>query len=105
VTDDTIETYLRPHVSSPQRLHQLERFINAFDCRHTLDIEGPLKQVEAPTLIAWGTDDTFFALKWSHWLERTIPGVQRRMELEGARLFFPEERASEFNEALRRHWT
>jgi pimeloyl-ACP methyl ester carboxylesterase len=105
VTDDTIETYLRPHLSSPQRLHQLERFVNAFDCRHTLDIEVALRSLQAPTLIAWGTDDVFFDLKWSHWLQDTIPGSRRRMELKGARIFFPEERAGEFNEAVRQHWT
>jgi pimeloyl-ACP methyl ester carboxylesterase len=104
VTDDTIETYLRPLVRSSQRLHQLERFVNAFDCRHTLGIEAALRLVQAPTLIAWGTDDIFFDLKWSHWLENTIPGSRRRMELKGGRIFFPEERASEFNEALRMHW-
>jgi pimeloyl-ACP methyl ester carboxylesterase len=104
VADDTIETYLRPHLRSPQRLRQLERFINAFDCRHTLDIEAALRSVQAPTLIAWGTDDIFFDLKWSHWLEKTIPGSRRRLELQGGRIFFPEERAGEFNEALRSHW-
>jgi pimeloyl-ACP methyl ester carboxylesterase len=104
VSDDTIETYLRPHTRSPQRLHQLERFVSAFDCRHTVNIETALKSVQAPTLIAWGTDDIFFDLKWSHWLENTIPGSQRRMELKGGRIFFPEERAREFNDAVRAHW-
>jgi pimeloyl-ACP methyl ester carboxylesterase len=104
VSDDTIETYLRPHTRSPQRLHQLERFVSAFDCRHTVNIETALKSVHAPTLIAWGTDDIFFDLKWSHWLENTIPGSRRRMELKGGRIFFPEERAREFNEAVRAHW-
>jgi len=37
------------------------------------------------------------------WLAETIPGT-RRVELEGARLFFPEERALEFNAELRQHW-
>ena len=104
VSDDTIETYLRPHVRSPQRLRHLERFVNAFDCRHTVDIESALKLVQAPTLIAWGTDDIFFDLKWSHWLENTIPGSRRRVELKGGRIFFPEERAGEFNKEVRAHW-
>lgn len=103
VLDDTIDTYLRPHVSSPQRLRDLERFVNAFDCRHTRDIESALKLVRAPTLIAWATDDIFFDLKWSHWLQNTIPAA-RRLEFDGARIFFPEERANEFNKAVRRHW-
>ena len=104
VSDDTIEIYLRPHLRSPQRTHDLERFVNAFDCRHTVDIEVPLSLVQAPTLIAWGTDDVFFDLKWSYWLERTIPGTKRRVEFKGARIFFPEERSSEFNKEVRAHW-
>jgi pimeloyl-ACP methyl ester carboxylesterase len=104
VSDDTIEIYLRPHLRSPQRTHDLERFVNAFDCRHTVDIEVPLRLVQVPTLIAWGTDDVFFDLKWSNWLERTIPGTKRRVEFKGARLFFPEERSSEFNKEVRAHW-
>ena len=104
VTDDTIETYLRPLTLSAQRTRDVERFINAFDCRHTVDIEERLRLVQAPTLIAWGTDDIYFDLKWSHWLEKTIPGTNKRIEFKSARLFFPEERASEFNKELRAHW-
>ena len=104
VSDDTIETYLRPFTRSAQRTRDIERFVNAFDCRHTVEIERKLGQVQAPTLIAWGTDDVYFDLKWSHWLEKTIPGTKRRVEFESARIFFPEERASEFNAELKAHW-
>ena len=104
VSDDTIETYLWPHLRSPQRTHDLERFVNAFDCRHTVAIEKPLRQLHAPTLIAWGTDDIFFDLKWSRWLEEAIPGTRKRIEFTGARIFFPEERFREFNDAVRAHW-
>jgi pimeloyl-ACP methyl ester carboxylesterase len=104
VSDDTIETYLRPHLRSPQRTRDLERFVSAFDCRHTVEIEEPLKQLQAPTLIVWGTDDIYFDLKWSHWLEKAIPGTRRRVEFDSARIFFPEERASEFNQELKAHW-
>ena len=104
VSDDTIETYLRPHLRSHQRMHDLERFVNAFDCRHTVDVENELRRLHAPTLIAWGTDDIYFDLKWSRWLEQAIPGTKRRVEFEAARIFFPEERAAEFNRELRAHW-
>jgi pimeloyl-ACP methyl ester carboxylesterase len=104
VTDDTIETYLRPHLRSLRRTQDLERFVNAFDCRHTVDIEASLRRVQAPTLIAWGTDDIFFDVKWSHWLAEAIPGTRKRVEFRGARIFFPEERAAEFNNELRTHW-
>jgi pimeloyl-ACP methyl ester carboxylesterase len=60
--------------------------------------------LRAPTLIAWGTDDIYFDLKWSRWLEEVIPGTKRRIEFNGARIFFPEERAREFNDAVKAHW-
>lgn len=104
VTDDTIAAYLRPFVESTRRLRQLEAFVNAFDCRHTLSIEDGLRRLQAPTLIAWGTDDVYFPVEWSRWLQQTIPGTRQRMEFEGARIFFPEERPAEFNDALRAHW-
>ena len=104
VSDETIETYLRPFLRADQRLRDLERFLAAFDNKHTLAIEGRLKQLKAPTLIVWGTDDVYFDVKWSHWLANTIPGTRRRVELQGARVFFPEERFREFNKELRSHW-
>ncbi|MDI9239823.1 alpha/beta hydrolase [Lysobacter sp. LF1] len=104
VSDDTIATYLRPFIESTRRLRQLEAFVNAFDCRHTLAIEDGLRRLQTPTLIAWGTDDVYFPVEWSSWLQQTIPGTRRRIEFEGARIFFPEERPSEFNDALRAHW-
>jgi pimeloyl-ACP methyl ester carboxylesterase len=103
-SDDTIETYLRPFLASKQKTRDLERFVNAFDCRHTLAVEGRLRQLQAPTLIAWGTDDVYFPVQWSHWLAQTIPGTKGRIEFEGARIFFPEERWRDFNVQLRAHW-
>jgi pimeloyl-ACP methyl ester carboxylesterase len=105
VSDETIEIYLQPHLRSAARTHDLERFVNAFDSQHTVSIEDRLRLVQAPTLIAWGTGDIYFDLKWSHWLEKTIPGTKKRVELKSARIFFPEERWSEFNAELRTHWT
>jgi pimeloyl-ACP methyl ester carboxylesterase len=104
VSDDSIETYLRPLVRTEQRTIDLRRFLAAFDNRHTLAVEAGLKKLQAPTLIVWGTDDVYFDLKWSHWLAENIPGTRRRIELKDARIFFPEERPAEFNRELRAHW-
>jgi pimeloyl-ACP methyl ester carboxylesterase len=104
VDDASIEHYLRPHLRSAQRTRDLERFLAAFDCAHTLAIEPLLKGLAAPTLVAWGTDDVYFPVAWSHWLADAIPGVRRRLEFEGGRLFFPEERWHDFNRALLAHW-
>lgn len=104
VTDATIEAYLRPFLRTEGRLGDLERFLLAFDCRHTLAVERPLRTLQVPTLIVWGTDDVYFDVRWSHWLAETIPGTKRRVELRGARIFFPEERPEDLNRELRAHW-
>jgi pimeloyl-ACP methyl ester carboxylesterase len=102
-TDEDIETYLRPLIRSEQRTRDLQRFIVAFDNSHTRVIEPQLRKLEAPTLIVWGTDDVYFPVKWAHWLAETIPGAKPLVELAGARIFFPEERAEAFNQLLRDH--
>jgi pimeloyl-ACP methyl ester carboxylesterase len=104
VSDDTIERYLRPLVRNSRRTAQFRRFLAEFDNRHTLEIEAKLKSLNAPTLIVWGTDDIYFDVKWAYWLSDNIPGTRRRIELQGARIFFPEERWQVFNTELRNHW-
>lgn len=104
LTDSDIETYLRPHLKSAERLADFERFLAAFDNKHTLAVEAKLRTLKVPTLIAWGTDDIYFDVKWARWLADAIPGTRRVVELEGARIFFPEERWAEFNKELHAHW-
>jgi len=103
VSDENIEIYLRPLVRSEQRTRDLQRFVAAFDHKHTVVIEPRLRQLQAPTLIVWGTDDVYFPVKWAYWLAETIPGAKPPVELAGARIFFPEERAEVFNRLLRDH--
>ena len=104
LSDEDIEAYLRPFLKSEQRTRDLQRFLAAFDNKHTLAVEDRLKTLKAPTLIVWGTDDVYFDVKWSHWLAQNIPGTRRRVEFRDARIFFPEERWREFNKELREHW-
>jgi pimeloyl-ACP methyl ester carboxylesterase len=103
VTDDDIETYLRPLVRTEQRTLDLQRFVIAFDNKHTVVIAPKLRTLRAPTLIVWATDDVYFPVKWAYWLAGTLPGAKPPIELEGARIFFPEERAETFNRLLREH--
>src|SRR4051812_31226539 len=104
LSDDDIDKYLEPLVRTEKRTRDFQRFLAAFDNKHTLAIEAQLKTLKVPTLIAWGTDDVYFDAKWARWLARPIPGTRRRVEFEGARIFFPEERWEEFNAVLREHW-
>src|SRR6202047_798823 len=103
VTDEDIEAYLRPLVRSEQCTRDLQRFVVAFDDKHTRVIEPQLRKLQAPTLIVWARDECYFPVTWAHWLADTIPGAKPPVELEGARIFFPEERAEAFNQLLREH--
>lgn len=104
VADDTIDAYLMPYFAKANRVRGLERFVAAFDCAQTVAIERKLRLIEAPTLILWATDDVYFDKKWAYWLGERISGTRRVAEVEGARLFFPEERWQAFNDELRTHW-
>jgi pimeloyl-ACP methyl ester carboxylesterase len=104
ITDSDIDIYLQPHLRSEQRTGDLRRFVVAFDYKHTVAIESKLRQLHAPTLIVWGTDDVYFPIKWAHWLAKTIPSAKEPVVLEDARLFFPEERPETLNQLLRAHF-
>lgn len=104
VTDATIEAYLTPHVRTEQRTRDLERFVTAFDNKHTVLIESRLRELRKPALIVWGDDDIYFDVKWSKWLQDTLPGCTRRVVLKGARIFFAEERSQALNDELRTFW-
>src|SRR5580698_5893102 len=45
VSDADIETYLGPQAKSPERLRAFERFLAAFDNKHTLAIEDRLRKL------------------------------------------------------------
>jgi len=105
LTMETLRTYLEPLFATPEATRNLERwFGTSHDNSQTVEVEPLLRRLQAPTLIVWGTDDIYFPVKWAYWLRDTIPGCYKVIELEGARLFFPEERPDEFAAALREHW-
>lgn len=103
--EETIRGYLEPIFRSSEGGKEFERFVISVKAEDLVAIEGGLKALEVPTLIVWGTSDIFFDVSWAHWLKDRIPGATEVVELEGAKLFFPEERAAELVAHLRRHWT
>lgn len=104
VADDILRAYLDPVVGTPERTRQLERPLTALDAAELTGIEPQLRRFGKPTLVVWGTGDPFFEVKWASWLADTIPGVTQVILIEGARLFFPEERPTALAEHLRSHW-
>jgi pimeloyl-ACP methyl ester carboxylesterase len=105
VSEGTLAEYLGPLVATPERAATFERFVLSLAPRHTVEIADALRRLEAPTLVAWGADDPFFELKWAYWLAGAIPGARPVVELEGARLFWPEERPNTLGDLLLEHWS
>jgi pimeloyl-ACP methyl ester carboxylesterase len=105
VSNETLRVYLGPLFATSEATRALERWLIGFeDASQTHEIEPLLRQLTAPTLIVWGTGDHFFPVKWAYWLKGAIPGARQVVELEGAKLFFPEERPDGFADAVRAHW-
>jgi pimeloyl-ACP methyl ester carboxylesterase len=102
--EDLARFWLESQFGTPELARQNQRIMTSLHARDLLAIEPALARLQVPTLIVWGTGDKFFRLKWAYWLRDTIPGATEVVELPGARIFFPDERATELTAALRRHW-
>ncbi|PZG19162.1 alpha/beta fold hydrolase [Nonomuraea aridisoli] len=99
-----VDAYLRPIFAKPGGGRAFERLVASIDAEDMVAIEPLLRTLTVPSLVVWGTGDVFFDVRWAHWLRDTIPGVRRVVEIEGGRLFFPEERAGELVAHLRAFW-
>jgi pimeloyl-ACP methyl ester carboxylesterase len=91
LTDETIETYLRPLVETPLRRSQLNHYTVSLGTNELLAIREDLRQWKGPARMVWGLKDPFFGAQWAEWLDKTLPGSRGIRKLEEANLFFPEE--------------
>jgi pimeloyl-ACP methyl ester carboxylesterase len=104
VPENISRAQIDPLLGTPGLARQFQRLLLSLRARDLLAIEPALTRLQVPTLIVWGTDDIYFHRKWAYWLRDTIPGATEVVEVDGGRLFFPDERADEFTPLLRRHW-
>jgi pimeloyl-ACP methyl ester carboxylesterase len=102
--DDVARAWLEPLFGTAESARLFQRLAASLRARDLLAAEPGLARMEVPTLIVWGNADSFFETSWAYRLCDTIPGATGVVELDGARLFFPDERAGELAAALRRHW-
>jgi pimeloyl-ACP methyl ester carboxylesterase len=101
---DVVRAFLEPLLGTPESARAFERMLAGLEPADLLAVEPQLAQLQVPTLVVWGTGDEFFELRWAYWLRDTIPGATEVVELDGAKLFFPDERAAELAPLLLRHW-
>ncbi|MEQ4724122.1 alpha/beta hydrolase [Nonomuraea sp. B19D2] len=101
---ELVDAFLKPIFAKPGGGRAFERMLTSIDSKDLVAIEPQLTVLTVPTLVVWGTGDAFFDVSWARWLRDTIPGVKEVVEIEGGRLFFPDERADELVPHLRRFW-
>jgi pimeloyl-ACP methyl ester carboxylesterase len=101
---DVIRSYLQPCFGTIERARQFERLLVSLDVGDLQAVMPQLGELTVPTLVVWGTGDEFFDVSWAYWLRDTIPGTTRVVTVDGARMFFPEERPMDLVPHLEQHW-
>ena len=104
IPDEALREYLTPVGGTLDRARDFERMLAALDPKDLADVQDALRALDVPTLIVWGTADPAFGLKWAYQLRDTIAGAKEVIEVEGAKVFFPEERPGDLVPHLRRLW-
>ena len=99
-----IRSYLEPCFGTMERAREFERLLAALDTGDLAAVTPALRELTVPTLLVWGTGDEAFGVSWAYWLRDTIPGTTGVVTVDGARLFFPDERPMDLVPHLEQHW-
>jgi pimeloyl-ACP methyl ester carboxylesterase len=104
IPQDAWRDYIKGIAESIERARDCERLVAALDAADIEAAGGQLRTLTAPTLLVWGTADTTFPVKWAYHLRDLIPGARDVVEVDGADIFFFEERPEALVPHLRRLW-
>jgi pimeloyl-ACP methyl ester carboxylesterase len=99
-TDEAIDCYLAPLVSSPER----KALVHAYAIGLEKNALAGLQPSHAPLRIVWGMADTIFSPADADYLDRTFPRSRGIRRIAGAKLFWPEEFPDILGEEARRLW-
>jgi pimeloyl-ACP methyl ester carboxylesterase len=102
VPQEAVRDYLAA-TATIERARDIERLVASLDAADIEAAGGPLRDLKAPTLLAWATADTNFDVTWAYHLRDLIPGAREVIEIDGAKIF-PEERPEDLVPHLRRLW-
>jgi haloalkane dehalogenase len=104
LADETIDMYLGPLVESPQRKALTNAYAIGLAPNPLAGTEPMLKQSQLPARIIWGTGDTIFSQADAAYLDKTLPRSRGVRQIDGAKLFFPEEFPDVIAEEARKLW-
>jgi len=103
-TDEAIECYLGPLVSSQRRKDLVHAYAIALERNVLAGVETGLRNSRVPTRIVWGDGDTIFSMKGANYLEQVLGKSQGVRHLAGSKLFWPEERPDVIIDEARSLW-
>lgn len=105
LTDEAIDYYWTPLLSSPRRRAQYDGYHAALLPNPLAGIEPALRRLAVPTRIVWGTSDDIFSSASPDYLDHTLGGSRGVRRIPGAKLFFPEESPEIIAEEALRLWS
>ncbi|MEP6573248.1 MAG: alpha/beta hydrolase [Gemmatimonadota bacterium] len=105
LTDDVIDYYFAPVLSTPKRRAEFVAYHLALEVNPLAGVEAALQQCTVPTRIVWGMADTIFSPLSPDYLDRTLPNSRGVRRIADGKLFFPEEYPHVIAEEARRLWS
>jgi pimeloyl-ACP methyl ester carboxylesterase len=104
LTNEAIEYYISPFVSSPLRKAQINAWTLSLAPNPLAGVEAALKRINAPVRVLWGTGDKIFSQASADYLDRLFPKSRGVRRIPDAKLFFPEELPDVIAEEARGLW-
>ena len=92
VPDEVWREYLTPIGETIERARLFERMLTILDPAELEAVAGRLRHLDVPVLLVWGTAEEALGVEWAYRLRDLIPGAREVVEIDGGKLFFPEER-------------
>jgi pimeloyl-ACP methyl ester carboxylesterase len=91
LTDDIIDYYVAPMVSTPLRRRQYHAFHNALAPNPLAGVEAGLRRSTVPVRMVWGASDIIFPVADAEYLDRIFPHSRGIRRIPKGKLFFQEE--------------
>lgn len=101
IPDEVWQAYFAP--ATAERAREFERLVASLDNADLAAVNPLLRELDMPALLVWGTGYPPFDVSWGYQLRDLIPGAEL-IEVDGASVFFPDERPQDLVPHLRRFW-
>ncbi|HEY0333945.1 MAG TPA: alpha/beta fold hydrolase [Stenotrophomonas sp.] len=103
-TDEAIDTYFGPLLSTRRRTALAHAYAIALDHNALVDSTRALQQSTAPVRVVWGMADTIFDARNADYLAHAFGNPRGVRPLQDSKLFWPEERPDVIAEEARALW-